>query len=83
MSPSAKPTMKQLEDMGVPAAALVKELRASVKAQTVTTGEGGKALSKPLKPSAAAVEAMASKLILPVHLVGAREWVVKQLVALV
>ena len=76
-------SIKQLEEMGIPATALVKELREAVKAHTVTTGEGGKTLKDPIAPTSAEVESLASKLLNGAHLAGVEVWVEKQLVALI
>lgn len=78
----SKEVLSLMKQMGIPAEELLGELKELVKQHTVTTGEGGKPLSKPIPPTPRELEAMASKLITATHLAGVEPWVEKQLVAL-
>jgi len=79
----SKESVALMEEMGIPAKALVADLKELIKAHTVTTGEGGKPLAKLIAPNAKEVEALASKIVTGAHLSGVEAWVEKQLASLV
>jgi hypothetical protein len=79
----SKEKLDVLEEMGVPVKQLVTDLKAAVKAHTVTTGEGGKPLAKPIVPTKEERLALASKLVQGSHLAGVEKWLEEQLVSLV
>ena len=72
-----------LEEMGVPVGDILSEFESLVKAHTVTTGEGGKKLEKPIAPSKTEKLALLRKVVTPGQLAGVEAWVENQLAGMI
>ena len=72
-----------LEEMGVPVGDILSEFESLVKTHTVTTGEGGKKLEKPIAPNKTEKLALLRKVVTPAHLRSVESWVENQIAGMI